>query len=328
MSLSFTDIPRFVAPEAYQQTIDRMVERLKTFPGIISIYQVGGVSTPGISDIDLLVVFSDDIKVQKNPIENLSSNDQYLFTHNLFGASESFVKKMEQYTFFGQYRLLHGTEQDIKQLQLNPEEENIVKKQVALEYLVKAFMTSTIEHAYHTIKLRNLFLHAKALLIDLSFLGIEKGKLSETIHEIMHVRNGWFHHPLSHKNLNYLALKYHNCLVEELPLILAREKFYLPAGANLQVSRNIRIKPSEEFRASSEGIFFPKTVMKVHHKLPRLLNKMNQFGFHIPVQKDPIPSAIMKRYEFISAMVRYQKSHLRNFIPTAFGLNIFNEKEI
>jgi hypothetical protein len=328
MSLSFTDIPRFVSPEIYSLAIKRMVERLKTFPGVISIYQVGGVSTPGISDIDMLVVFQDGIKMQANPIEKLSSADKYLFTHNLFGTSESLLSELEQYTYFANYRFLSGRELDLKSLHINAEEEKILKKQIALEYLVKAFITSSVEHSYHTIKLRNLFLHAKALLIDLSFLNIESGNLVETTREIMHARNYWFNHALSHKNLNYLAQQYHNSLVEELPVILKREKFYLLPEADFQISRNIKLKPAMELSVSHSGVFFPKSFMKVHHKLPKLLNKMNQFVFHIPAHQTAIPPIVAKRFEYISTMVRYQKSSLPNFIPTAFGLNIFNGRSL
>ncbi len=328
MSLSFTDIPRFVAPEIYQQAIDRMVERLKGLPGLVSVYQVGGVSTPGISDIDLFVVFADQVKVGKNPRENLSATDQYLFTHNLFGTSESFVSEIEQYTYFGKYRLLFGKEQKFVTSSIHTEYETSLKKQIALEYLVKACITSAVEHAYHTIKLRNLFLHAKALLIDLSFLGIENGKLKEAIQELVNARNNWFQHPLNQKNLNYLVQQYHTCLVEELSELLMREKFYLPSKANLQISRNIKLIPSAKFSVSSDGIFFPKAVMKLHGKLPKLLNRMNQFGFHVPVHRDSVPEINLNRYKFISSIVRYQKSHLPDFIPTAFGLNVFKGKEI
>jgi hypothetical protein len=326
MSLSFTDIPRFVDPEIYRESIARMVGRLHNIPGVVSVYQVGGINTPGISDIDLLVVFENGVRVEKNPVADLPAGDQYLFTHNLFGMPESFVSEVEQFTWFGKYTLLQGKEQNFNQHRLNDEEEKRIKKQLALEYLVKAFITSTVEHSYHTIKLRNLFLHAKALIIDLSFLEIESGKLADTIHEIMQTRNNWFHHPLSHKNLNYLAQQYHICLAEKLPELLEEEKFYLPANANLQISRNIRLKAAGKFSVSREGIFFPKQFMKVHPAFPKLVNKMNRFIFHLPAHHDAVPAILTRRYEFIREMVKYQKTYLPDFIPTAFGLNIFNEK--
>ncbi len=325
MSFSFTDIPLHVSLQSYQQAIERMLDRLKTIPGVVSVYQVGGVSTPGISDIDLFVVFQDKVKTEIDPVKDLQPTDQYLFTHNLFGTSESFVDEVEQYTCFGKYQLLFGKEQSFSKNNLDQQEDVIVKKQIALEYLVKAYISSVIEHSYHTIKLRNLFLHAKALLIDLSFLGIDSGKLNDAIKNVMNARSRWFEHRLSHANLNDLAHQYHSALREGLKELLMKEKFYLHPESNLQISRNILLKSSESLSVSQEGVLFPKSIVKLHHKIPKLLNRMNKFVFQFPAQQNSLPEVVAKRHQFISSMVKYQKSHLPNFIPTAYGLSIFNK---
>ncbi|RKX91672.1 MAG: hypothetical protein DRP84_11250 [Spirochaetes bacterium] len=50
---------------------------------IKSIYQVGDVSVPGISDIDLFIVFNDNSKdfLYRYSIKNLSAVSQYIFSH-------------------------------------------------------------------------------------------------------------------------------------------------------------------------------------------------------------------------------------------------------
>jgi hypothetical protein len=325
MSLSFIDIPRFVPSEAYHQAIEKMVSRLKDTRGVISVYQVGGTSTPGISDIDLFVVFEEGIKITENPLRDLPATDQYLFTHNLFGVSESAVSKIEQYTFFGKYNLLLGKELNPLAVTIDSSKEKIIKRQLALEYLMKAFITSTLEHAYHTIKLRNLFLHAKALLIDLSFLGIEKGRLKDAVQEIIDVRNRWFENPVSQKNLNNLVYRYHTSLRDQLQELLSQVKFYLHPASNLQISKNILLKPSGRFMAVQQGILFPKSVVALHHKIPKLLNRMNKFVFYLPAEQQGLPPVITERHRFISSLVKYKESHLGHFIPTAYGLNIFGK---
>jgi hypothetical protein len=57
--LQFLGLPKFHPAEAYRVAIGRTVDRLSRYPEIAAIYQIGGISTPGISDIDLVVVFRD-----------------------------------------------------------------------------------------------------------------------------------------------------------------------------------------------------------------------------------------------------------------------------
>jgi len=327
MSFSFTDIPRFVPAEEYQRAINNMIDRLKLLPGLISVYQVGGVTTPGISDIDLFVVFENRIKVDGNPVGNLSSNEKYLFTHKLFGTSESFVKEVEQFAFFTNYKLLFGKELNIGSISINAEEEKIIKKQIALEYLVKAMITSAIENSYHSVKLRNLFLHAKALLIDLSFLGITSGKLNDVIHEIMKARSRWFEHGMNKGDVKHLAHQYHLTLNAFISELLTKEKFYLDQKSNLSISKNILLEPSDKFSVTRDGLKIPGMIVKLHHKVPKILNRMNRFVFHLPAQQNELPEVIENRHLFISSMLDYQKEFLPHFIPTAYGLNIFNSNQ-
>ena len=62
--MHFIRKPRYFPLIAYEKALLKMTERLKQVDGLIAIYQIGGLSTPGVSDIDILVVF-----------EEVSSND-------------------------------------------------------------------------------------------------------------------------------------------------------------------------------------------------------------------------------------------------------------
>ncbi|MCX6291611.1 MAG: hypothetical protein NT126_07580 [Bacteroidetes bacterium] len=325
MSLTFTDIPRFVSVDKYHQAIERMLERLNKIPGVQSVYQVGGITTPGISDIDLFVVFDDKVKVPLNPVLDLSSEDHYLFTHHLFGTSERFVNEIEPFTCFGNYRFLSGKQHHFDQPMVSDHELQLIRKQVALEYLIKAWMASSIEHAYKTIKVRNLFLHAKALLIDLSFLGIQSGELFQAVGDVMHARNHWFERPLNADLLTKLVDRYHSALCNQLEELSLKEKFYIPAGANLRISRNVMLKPGKNFLVKRSGFLLPPPVMLLHHKIPKLVNRMNRFVFEFPIQQHQLPEIISRRFSFISELVIYRHAYLPGFIPTGYGLNIFND---
>ena len=49
-----------------------MCEALSDIPGLKSIYQIGSISTPGISDIDLVSIFGDGEQVLANPRSAIS----------------------------------------------------------------------------------------------------------------------------------------------------------------------------------------------------------------------------------------------------------------
>ena len=44
----------------YQEAIDRSLEILRRLPGVCFVGQFGSVNTPGVSDIDLLVIARDE----------------------------------------------------------------------------------------------------------------------------------------------------------------------------------------------------------------------------------------------------------------------------
>src|SRR5204863_7205513 len=102
------------------------------------------IGSPGISDIDFYVVFKDDFKYEGNPVEGISAEDRYLFTHNLFGTSQKFASRMEQYTYFVSYNNLYG-ENLISQHDLETNGLDAMNQQIAAEYLLKAWITVSVE---------------------------------------------------------------------------------------------------------------------------------------------------------------------------------------
>ena len=98
------DRPKFIPEKDYSIAIKKIVNKLASSPGIHSIYQLGSITHPGISDIDLLVIFEDDYTYTENPLSNLTKIEKYLFIHSLFGMSKShFLESYFQKIFFYQF---------------------------------------------------------------------------------------------------------------------------------------------------------------------------------------------------------------------------------
>ena len=64
----------------YTSSIEQVVAELSNRPDVVSIYQVGSVKHPGISDVDLRVVFADDAVFDSDPRAKLGDDGRYLFT--------------------------------------------------------------------------------------------------------------------------------------------------------------------------------------------------------------------------------------------------------
>lgn len=84
LTYRFEAHPRYEPVESYEEALAVFLERIETVPGIVSVYESGaGVSVPGISDIDLIVVVEDDIEdpqAVRDGIEE-AKTDEYFFFH-------------------------------------------------------------------------------------------------------------------------------------------------------------------------------------------------------------------------------------------------------
>jgi hypothetical protein len=318
----FIDYPHQVPFEEYESAIHHMVERLMRWEKVLSIFQIGSVRNPGISDIDILVVFQDGTECKLNPLQNLSRSDRYLFSHSLYGVSQIHFHEAQQYTFFHHYRFLKGKELPLYDSNLSMEEIKVLKTQTALEYFVKMYINATVERTYGIVKLRALLLQAKALLYDLEFLSIESGKLYDLIQTIVFWRDQWFENKPDKKKLG----QWHDNFYEEfsnfLSTILQTKNFYVPERAHLSVARNMTLVQSNHLNYAHRGITLPSILSSFGRKYFNLQHRFNKFYFHIPLDSSKIPPILEKRFELFSKMKAYNSIRLPHFLSLITSLHI------
>ena len=75
--MQFLNEPAQKSLDDYRASIDRVLKKVNQCGGIVAVYQIGGLSAPGISDIDLVVIVEDDTIVQQDPLEDISDHDKY-----------------------------------------------------------------------------------------------------------------------------------------------------------------------------------------------------------------------------------------------------------
>jgi len=319
-----TDFPRFVPVSAYDLAIERMVGKLRQQDGVVSIFRLGSINSPGISDIDILVVFEDGVKCSLNPLKDLSKIECYLFSHNLYGISKTNFFDAQRYTFFHDYNLLWGDQLPFGQSDLSCEEMQALKTQTALEYLIKMYINCTIEYTYGIVRMRGLLVLTKALLYDLEFLNVSSGRLFDLIQILILWRNQWFKEKPDKQDLKIWIREFYEELTAFLKTMLHTKTFYLPEWANLCVARNMTLVPSKKFGYTHKGITLPAILGGLGRKYFNVQHRFNTFRFRIPITISNVPDILLKRFEFAMKMKRANGEHLANFMPLTSSLNIFS----
>lgn len=319
-----TNFPRFVPLSRYELAIERMIGKLRQQDGVISIFQVGNINSPGISDIDMLVVFEDATECSLNPLEDLSKIERYLFSHSLYGISRTHFCEAQCYTFFHNYNLLWGEELPVTEGDLSSEDIQSLKTQTALEYLIKMFINSTIEHTYGIVRVRGLLVLVKALSYDLEFLNVSSGRLFDLVQTIINWRNNWFEGRPDKQTFRKWFLEFCVVLTAFLEIELTRQAFHLPELANLRIARNMVLEPSETFGYTHAGTRLPAIFGGLGKKYFNVQHRFNTFQFRIPVATSDVPAVLHSRFMFAKEMKRANREDLLYFMPLTSSLNIFS----
>jgi len=323
MKFIFSDYPYYVPLRIYENAIQGMVEKLRRQEEIISIFQIGSISHPGISDIDLVLVSKENGAFHLNPLEGLSKTERYLFIHPPLGVSKADFTEAQKLTFYHNWNLLWGEKLIGEGSNLSEEETKRLKIQTALEYLIQNYINLTISRMYGILGVRTLLLNMRAMLFDLQLLNVLSGRLYELLETLVEWRHNWFEIKPSTKQLTGWI---HDCYQELhafLKAFLQTEKFYLPEWGTLRISKNVTLVPSEEFYFNHLGIILPALLRFLGRKYFKIQRRSNHFYFHLPIQKGTVPPVLAKRFELEYRMVRFNCD--KDFMPLRSSLNFFRK---
>lgn len=323
--MTLIEFPIKVLVEEYESTVQRMVEKLAAVSGVRCIYQIGHVSTPGISDLDLLVVFDSAAHYADDPRLALGSTARYLFAHNLFGVTQGDFAEARGLSFFHNYQVRWGVPEITPELPpLSAEEQVVLKRQVALEYMLRIYLSLFVELTYGIIKVRNLLLHAKALLYDCEFLDIGDGEFRAAASRIVGHRNMWFTSRATGRELARDADKLCQSLGETLAVLLKQHSFFLPGcyrqGGSL--ARHITLQPGLEFGVSHRGLTLPAAVAAVSRKYVNFLHRLNRFAVVLPYNSGLVPPVIQRAFDLRVRLNAANRQVCPQFMPLCTGFNL------
>jgi len=318
---SLIDLPVYVQPELYEINISAVASALMNHGKVAGVYRIGSVTAPGISDLDMFVVFKDGASTAYDPLKKLDEKGRYLFVHRLFGTSYTHFQKALELTQFHNYRLIGG-EDSRTEKSLSTEDDKLVKVQTALEFMIKMFMVMNFQKEYRIIKVRAFLLEARALEYDLQYLGVQSGPLSEVIQEIIDLRKRWFLSEHNSSKIPELFDRFYHHLTEFLAEILLREKFYTPHLTQGRFVKNVRWNSGDKLSISRRGILLPAFLANVfHRKYFNMMNRITGFSIKLPVYPEP-PSVLENRFSLLKEMAEYNKKYIPQFMPPGSSLNI------
>lgn len=324
--MQLIDLPYHVPIERYAEVTDSMGDHLIRLPGVVAVYQVGGVSTPGISDLDLLAIFDDGAKCREDPRHRLSPEDNYLFVHQILGTCASNFMASFRHGSFHNFRLLRG--HDLLPSAGGPAQPNAdaIARQIALEYLVKLYVSQVLERTLGILKVRGLLLHARSLHYDLENVGEPEGAIRHLLATVLRWRTEWFERRPDRESLVDWFESFHEELRRLLQSQLRATPLYVPRHASLQIAPNITLARSETLRYAYGGISLPGFFRRFGRRYASLQGRLRRYEIGLPITDRDNDGLLADRHAFISRAVAYNELHLPCFLPGPYVLQIFGDR--
>jgi hypothetical protein len=321
VKIRFCDRPEYIPSAEYDRALLFMRDVLVSYPDLNAVYQVGGIGNPGISDIDLVAVFENGAVCREDPLGSLPRLWRTLFCHGIYGVSRADFAKACRVSFFQGFRLVWGSDQASGLPHLTDDETAALKTQIALEYLFRWFVSLTVERTYRIIRLRGLFLHTKAALQDLDFLGVREGNLREAVLDIIQLRNLWFQDMATDDALRRRVENIYAHLKAFLWQAYSEKVFFAPRPGKISLARHLVIIPAAEFAVRHMGLTFPPSLVARRREYFNLQHRFNRFRFYLPLRDRLLPPIIQDAFSFHRKMGGHNRVTLPHFLPLSTSLN-------
>lgn len=316
--LRLIDLPKKCDISTYQKSIERVVRWISDRDFARSVYQVGSVKHPGISDLDLFVVAKTGSCCDGNPLFALKETERYPFTHSCFLVGEEHLESFSKTSILHGFRLIAGDNiglEAAREVQPNVQ----VLRQIALEFVLKNYIDLSIQLAYKLVKARVFLQHVKGLRFDLELLKIHSGELHDAVQRGFELSDSWFNKCSQHRECLELAKQVKRAL--GLTLLEKGGLLYSPNQSEVQLSSNVKIKQGDRFEMHRRGFMVPSFGFLSERKHFNFNHRFNYFTMHLPMQLADSNVAIAERFKFQSAVKRFVFERFPGFaapIPPLF----------
>jgi len=321
LNLKIIKRPIEYSTSEYQQVYDIVVNHYRDNENIKCICTFGNINKPGISDIDLLIVFKDQYKCDDKLLNIIPDHLHYLFTHGVMALNEKHWDSNRKYALWDNQKTIFGTEPISEEKTVSDEAKQALKIQTAIEFLVVNYIDLKLQKENRTIKLRDLLQHTKGLVYDLEYLNISDKTISDYILKVKKWIHNWFLQIPSDQEIINWFTEFERDYELFLKEILKKYPVYLHESHNYQFSKSIKLISSTQLNYSRKGInapaglstFLGKTYTKVQ-------NKLNSYTFEFPITNKANHSILKERIEFFKEMKAYNSEHFPHFASLTTSL--------
>lgn len=318
---SYSDLPVKVPVEAYDEAKKRFVAYFAGVSGLTSIYSFGSVSDPGISDIDLLLVFEDEMMCKTDFRRQMSAEDRYLFIHAPYATGKSLLFEGQRFTFFRPYHLVHGD--DVFFGMNFKEADPLVRHQVALEYLLRLYFSLQMQNAYRLLRVRSILLNAKGSFIDILHLAPSDLQALSLNGQLRQLRTEWFagkKPPLNDFTLWFESFfTWFTSFLEEQ---MRRGVMYLPQDRIYTIARNLTFSKSTSLAIDAKVTRMALLKPVLGRKYFNFLNRLSSFHVTLPFQNENIPEPLSAYFNYNTRQRTHNRLHLPHCLPFTNSLHL------
>ena len=263
--------------EIYQEIINQYIAYVDRIPFVKSVYQIGSLNNPGISDLDLVVVvdnFYNPLGMNQLSVGNSLSGDllKYIFAHDIYLYDCESFKQFKYTIHCNNLLLLHGKPQTVAEI--SKSEQEVLSIQIIFDFISSRLAQFHSFLAGGRLSLRGILLRVSSIKhsnILLKNFGIEDKEIENYVNKVMEVREN--PNSYSEKAIFDLFLRsfYHFSRVLHLAATYFTENylhFYseIDASNMMKINKHFMIKFVEDTPEiykninNSSIIYYPKEV--------------------------------------------------------------------
>lgn len=232
-------LPEPAQPQDYDTASREIEDLLRTLPGIAAVYRTGGMSAPGISDIDRIAVI--DPEATAPPVwPKLSARTKQLAMHGPFLVDRSTFTRHRCFAYLEPLELSHGEPVLVEDRPLPSYTEPLI----AAESMVTALLSTLKQVSTGVVKVRPTLCQLNNLRHALRLARIGEAEAEpawKLAADVTDLRNDWFASPEAEllERFRKAVFVAPGALIEALWVLGERSE----AAGNVNASAAIRLGP-------------------------------------------------------------------------------------
>lgn len=162
----FNNNIQYVNLADYHKTLERYIDGVKNRAGVISIYQMGNVHFPGISDLDLIIVVDERLVEGTDFMEFITLHcgpmGRYIFSHPVYVIDRYGFQRISALFYADNLQHLWG--EHISRIAFDPEQREFYKYQIAVQSAIgQSFTFLRCLHNHSIFNFRSYLCHLNAI---------------------------------------------------------------------------------------------------------------------------------------------------------------------